>query len=67
MTRRIRTVAFLLAICVADTGVTQDETVGPKCGTLVIVGFASGQIPAAKANYLLYNNLSVTGSPLDIS
>ena len=36
-------------------------------GNLVIVGFASGQIPAAKANYLLYNNLAVTGSPLDIS
>lgn len=36
-------------------------------GILVIVGFASGQIPAAKANYLLYNNLSVSGSPLDIS
>lgn len=35
-------------------------------GRLVIVGFASGDIPAAKANYLLYNNLSVMGAPLDI-
>lgn len=35
-------------------------------GKLVIVGFASGDIPAAKANYLLYNNLAVMGAPLDI-
>lgn len=35
-------------------------------GRLVIVGFASGDIPSAKANYLLYNNLSVIGAPLDI-
>ncbi len=35
-------------------------------GKLVIVGFASGEIPAAKANYLLYNNLCVMGAPLDI-
>ena len=35
-------------------------------GRLVVVGFASGDIPAAKANYLLYNNLSVMGAPLDI-
>lgn len=35
-------------------------------GKLVIVGFADGRIPAAKANYLLYNNLTVMGSPLDI-
>lgn len=35
-------------------------------GKLVIVGFAGGQIPAAKANYLLYNNLTVMGAPLDI-
>lgn len=35
-------------------------------GRLVIVGFASGDIPAAKANYLLYNNLTVMGAPLDI-
>ncbi|MFB9950540.1 NADPH:quinone oxidoreductase family protein [Rhizobium puerariae] len=35
-------------------------------GKLVIVGFASGDIPAAKANYLLYNNLTVMGAPLDI-
>ncbi len=35
-------------------------------GNLVVVGFAGGQVPAAKANYLLYNNLAVTGAPLDI-
>ena len=35
-------------------------------GQLVIVGFASGSIPAPKANYLLYNNISVVGAPLDI-
>jgi len=35
-------------------------------GRLVVVGFASGDIPAAKANYLLYNNLTVMGAPLDI-
>jgi len=35
-------------------------------GKLVIVGFSGGGIPAAKANYLLYNNLSVMGAPLDI-
>lgn len=35
-------------------------------GKLVIVGFAGGTIPAAKANYLLYNNLTVMGAPLDI-
>jgi len=35
-------------------------------GKLVIVGFADGAIPAAKANYLLYNNLTVMGAPLDI-
>ncbi|WP_313613767.1 NADPH:quinone oxidoreductase family protein [Agrobacterium sp.] len=35
-------------------------------GKLVVVGFASGDIPAAKANYLLYNNLTVMGAPLDI-
>nr|WP_296430270.1 NADPH:quinone oxidoreductase family protein [Roseovarius sp. BRH_c41] len=35
-------------------------------GRLVIVGFASGDIPSAKANYLLYNNLTVMGAPLDI-
>ena len=31
------------------------------CGRLVIVGFASGQIPAIKANYLLLKNITVTG------
>lgn len=35
-------------------------------GNLVVVGFAGGQVPAAKANYLLYNNLAVTGAPLDV-
>ncbi|MBU2891386.1 zinc-binding dehydrogenase [Celeribacter halophilus] len=35
-------------------------------GRLVVVGFASGDIPSAKTNYLLYNNLSVMGAPLDI-
>ena len=35
-------------------------------GRIVVVGFASGDIPAAKTNYLLYNNLSVMGAPLDI-
>jgi NADPH2:quinone reductase len=35
-------------------------------GKLIIVGFASGEVPAAKANYLLYRNLSVIGAPLDI-
>jgi NADPH2:quinone reductase len=35
-------------------------------GRLVIVGFAGGTIPAPKANYLLYNNISVVGAPLDI-
>ncbi len=35
-------------------------------GRLVIVGFASGDIPSAKANYLLYNDLTVMGAPLDI-
>ena len=34
-------------------------------GRLIIVGFAGGQIPAAKANYLLFNNLTVMGAPLD--
>ncbi|MER9203858.1 zinc-binding dehydrogenase [Mesorhizobium sp. M0933] len=35
-------------------------------GKLVIVGFASGDIPAAKANYLLYDNQTVMGAPLNI-
>ncbi|MGD9922933.1 MAG: NADPH:quinone oxidoreductase family protein [Pseudorhodoplanes sp.] len=35
-------------------------------GKLVIIGFASGDIPSAKANYLLYKNLAVIGAPLDI-
>ncbi len=35
-------------------------------GNLVVVGFSGGSVPAAKANYLLYNNLGVLGAPLDI-
>jgi NADPH2:quinone reductase len=31
------------------------------CGRMVIVGFASGQIPAIKANYLLVKNIAVIG------
>ncbi|MDP6120366.1 MAG: zinc-binding dehydrogenase, partial [Rhodospirillales bacterium] len=36
-------------------------------GRLVVVGFSSSDIPAAKTNYLLYNNLAVIGAPLDIN
>ena len=36
-------------------------------GRVVVVGFSSGQIPATKTNYLLYNNLTVMGAPLDIN
>ncbi|MBX9841271.1 MAG: zinc-binding dehydrogenase [Xanthobacteraceae bacterium] len=35
-------------------------------GNLVVIGFASADIPSAKANYLLYKNLGVLGAPLDI-
>jgi NADPH2:quinone reductase len=35
-------------------------------GRIAIVGFSGGSIPVAKANYLLYNNLTVMGAPLDI-
>jgi NADPH:quinone reductase len=31
------------------------------CGRLIIVGFASGQIPSFKANYLLLKNIAVIG------
>lgn len=31
------------------------------CGRLVIIGFASGEIPSIKANYLLVKNIAVTG------
>lgn len=31
------------------------------CGRLVIIGFASGDIPTIKANYLLVKNISVSG------
>lgn len=35
-------------------------------GRMIVVGFAAGKIPAAKTNYLLYNNIGVLGAPLDI-
>lgn len=35
-------------------------------GKLIVIGFASGEIPSVKTNYLLYRNLSVIGAPLDI-
>ena len=35
-------------------------------GKMVVIGFASGEIPVVKTNYLLYRNLAVLGSPLDI-
>lgn len=31
------------------------------CGRLVVVGFASGQIPVVKTNYLLLKNIAVSG------
>ncbi len=31
------------------------------CGRLVVIGFAGGDIPSVKANYLLVKNISVTG------
>lgn len=31
------------------------------CGRLVVIGFASGEIPAIKANYLLVKNIEVSG------
>lgn len=31
------------------------------CGKLVVIGFASGDIPTVKANYLLVKNISVSG------
>jgi len=31
------------------------------CGRLVIIGFASGEIPTIKANYLLLKNIAVSG------
>ncbi|HVL71469.1 MAG TPA: NADPH:quinone oxidoreductase family protein [Beijerinckiaceae bacterium] len=31
------------------------------CGRLVIIGFASGEIPAIRANYLLVKNIAVSG------
>ncbi len=31
------------------------------CGRMVIIGFASGEIPSIKANYLLVKNISVAG------
>ena len=31
------------------------------CGRLVVIGFAGGQIPTVKANYLLLKNIEVSG------
>src|SRR5262249_45024366 len=31
------------------------------CGRLVVIGFAAGQIPSIKTNYLLLKNIEVTG------
>ena len=31
------------------------------CGRLVVIGFAAGEIPSLKANYLLLKNISVCG------
>jgi NADPH2:quinone reductase len=31
------------------------------CGRLVVIGFASGEIPSIKANYLLVKNIAVSG------
>lgn len=31
------------------------------CGRMVIIGFASGEIPSIRANYLLVKNIAVTG------
>ena len=31
------------------------------CGRLVVIGFAAGEIPSVKANYLLVKNISVSG------
>ena len=31
------------------------------CGRLVVIGFAGGEIPSVKANYLLVKNISVCG------
>jgi NADPH:quinone reductase len=35
-------------------------------GRLVVIGFAGGRIPEARANYLLLKNISVVGAPLDV-
>ena len=31
------------------------------CGRLVVVGFAAGEIPSVKVNYLLLKNISLSG------
>jgi NADPH2:quinone reductase len=41
------------------------RALGPE-GRLVVVGFAGGRLPEARANYLLLKNISVVGAPLDI-
>ena len=35
-------------------------------GKMIVIGFAGGTIPAPRVSYLLYNNLTVMGAPLDI-
>jgi NADPH2:quinone reductase len=35
-------------------------------GKMVVIGFSSMQISEARCNYILYKNLSIIGSPLDI-
>jgi NADPH2:quinone reductase len=35
-------------------------------GRVIVAGFSSGEIPVVKTHYLLYNNLSVVGAPVDI-
>jgi NADPH:quinone reductase len=35
-------------------------------GRLLVIGFAGGRLPEARANYLLLKNISVVGAPLDI-
>ncbi len=36
-------------------------------GRMIVVGFASGNIPLAKANYVLIKGISVVGSPLEMA
>jgi NADPH2:quinone reductase len=41
------------------------RALGPD-GRLVVIGFAGGRLPEARANYLLLKNISVVGAPVDI-